>query len=56
VKIGVTFVLDQDGTLGVTAKDLETGRAQTVRVRLVGGMGDAQVDELAARHAQRTVR
>jgi molecular chaperone DnaK len=56
VKIGVTFVLDQDGTLGVTAKDLETGRSETVHVRLVGGMADAQVDELAARHAQRTVR
>ena len=49
VKIGVTFVMATDGTLGVRAADLETGREQAIRVSLVGGMSDADVAQMAAR-------
>ncbi|MDQ3037713.1 MAG: Hsp70 family protein, partial [Myxococcota bacterium] len=52
VKIGVTFVMDADGTLGVKATDLETGREQTIRVQLVGAMSDAEIETMAARQQQ----
>ena len=50
LKIGVSFVIDADGTLGVTAKDLSTGRAQGVRIALVGGASDEEVDAMRQRH------
>jgi len=51
VKISVTFVLDADGTLGVRARDTETGREQTIRVHLVGGLGEADVQRMRARQS-----
>jgi len=51
VRIEVTFVLDTDGILNVHAKDLETGRATSARVRLVGLPDAEDLDGLAARHA-----
>jgi molecular chaperone DnaK len=56
VKIGVTFVIDADGTLGVRAKDLETGREQTVRINLLGGMPDEEVQQMKARQQKRLGR
>jgi molecular chaperone DnaK len=53
VKIGVTFLLDADGTLGVQAKDLETGREQSVRINLHGGLAEDEIKVMAARQAQR---
>ncbi len=50
VKIGVTFVMDASGTLGVRARDLETGREQIVRIQLVGGIGDDEVRRMQERH------
>ncbi|MFO0681519.1 MAG: Hsp70 family protein [Sandaracinus sp.] len=50
VKIGVTFVMDASGTLGVRAKDLETGREQFVRIQLVGGITDDEVRRMQERH------
>ncbi|AKF06688.1 Hsp70 family protein [Sandaracinus amylolyticus] len=52
VKIGVTFLMDADGTLGVKAKDLDTGREQSIRIQLVGGMSDAEIQKMAARQQQ----
>lgn len=52
VKIGVTFMLDADGTLGVRATDLDTGREQVIRIQLVGGMSEAEIQSLAERQQQ----
>jgi molecular chaperone DnaK len=52
VKISVTFLLDADGTLGVKAKDLETGREQSIRVQLVGGIGEDEIARMAERQAK----
>ncbi len=52
VKIGVTFVMATDGTLGVKAADLETGREQAIRVQLVGAVSDADVAAMTARQQQ----
>lgn len=43
--IEVTFSLDASGILQVTARDAQTGRAQSASLSLVGGMGE---HELAA--------
>ena len=53
VKIEVTFVMDADGTLGVRARDEMTGQEQAVRVSLVGGMDEAEIQRMAARQATR---
>jgi molecular chaperone DnaK len=52
VKIGVTFVMDANGTLGVKAKDLESGREQSIRVQLVGAMPDAEIQRMQERQNQ----
>ena len=49
MKIGVTFVMDANGTLGVRARDLETGREQNVRIQLVGGISDDEVRRMQER-------
>jgi molecular chaperone DnaK len=51
VKIGVTFLLDANGTLSVKAEDTTTGRAQKIRINLVGALSDAEVQRLRQRHA-----
>ena len=56
VGIAVTFVLDADGTLGVRARDVETGREQAVRINLVGGLGEQAIAAAAARQAQKLGR
>jgi molecular chaperone DnaK len=43
LQIEVTFILDADGTLGVRAKDVETGRQQAVRISLVGAIDPAVI-------------
>jgi molecular chaperone DnaK len=49
VRIEVTFMLDADGTLHVRAVDASTGRAQAIRVNLVGGFTQAELDALRKR-------
>jgi molecular chaperone DnaK len=49
VKIGVTFMIDADGTLGVRAQDLATGREQTIRINLVGGVPEEEIRRMMAR-------
>jgi molecular chaperone DnaK len=54
VRIEVTFMLDADGTLHVRAVDASTGRAQAIRVNLVGGFSAAEIDALR-RKQERTL-
>jgi molecular chaperone DnaK len=53
-QIEVAFDIDADGILSVSAKDLGTGKAQSVRVTASGGLSQDDVDRLvgeAAEHA-----
>ncbi|MBW2280639.1 MAG: Hsp70 family protein, partial [Deltaproteobacteria bacterium] len=53
-QIEVTFDIDGDGILQVSAKDLDTNRAQEIRIQASGGLSTDQVEDLvqdAARHA-----
>ena len=50
VKVEVTFILDADGTLQARAEDKGTGRAQSVRIQLVGAIREADVDAMQATH------
>ncbi len=52
VKVSVTFVMDANGTLGVKAKDLDSGREQTIRVQLVGALPDAEIQRMQERQNQ----
>jgi molecular chaperone DnaK len=45
-KIQVTFRIDADGIVSVEAKDLGTGKAQTVRVKPTSGLSQAEIDGL----------
>jgi molecular chaperone DnaK len=55
VEIAVTFALDTNGMLNVSARDLGTGRATEAQLYLVGLPEPRELDGLAARHAaQRT--
>jgi molecular chaperone DnaK len=45
-KIQVSFRIDADGIVRVEAKDLGTGRGQTVRVTATSGLSQEQVDRL----------
>jgi molecular chaperone DnaK len=51
VAIAVTFALDTNGMLDVSATDLATGRATQVKLSLVGLPEAHQLEGLAARHA-----
>ena len=50
VQIAVSFSLDTDGILNVSARDVATGRATSARVRLVGLPEPSQVEQMMARH------
>jgi molecular chaperone DnaK len=55
VEISVTFALDTNGMLNVSARDLGTGRATEAQLYLVGLPEARELEGLAARHAaQRT--
>ena len=49
VKIAVTFIIDADGSFGVTARDLDTGRQEAIRIQLVGAMGEEELAVLMQR-------
>ncbi|HMI94054.1 MAG TPA: Hsp70 family protein, partial [Polyangiales bacterium] len=50
VTIAVSFALDTDGILNVSATDTQTGRATSARVRLVGLPDANQMDAMISRH------
>jgi molecular chaperone DnaK len=45
-KIQVTFKIDANGVVSIEAKDLGTGRAQTIRVTATSGLSTEDVDRL----------
>jgi molecular chaperone DnaK len=45
-QIEVTFDIDADGVVNVSAKDLGTGRSQAIRVTAASGLGEAEVARL----------
>ena len=49
VEIEVTFMLDADGTLSVRALDRKSGRQQSIRIQLVGGVDESGMEEMQAR-------
>lgn len=56
VKVAVTFELDADGILNVTARDQDTGREATATMRLLGTSTDAEdMSAMAARQARHDV-
>lgn len=56
VKIEVTFVLDADGTLSVRARDEATRKAQRIRIDLVGGLREEDVNRMYKRQKALNVR
>jgi molecular chaperone DnaK len=53
-QIEVTFEIDTDGVVHVSAKDLGTGKGQQIRVSASGGLSEAEIQKLiveAERHA-----
>ncbi|MEM7606354.1 MAG: Hsp70 family protein [Myxococcota bacterium] len=49
VQIDVAFQLDADGTLDVRAVDRDTGKEQTIRINLLGGASDDDIEQMRAR-------
>jgi molecular chaperone DnaK len=47
VSVAVQFEVDTNGILNVTAKDIETGKSQSVRLRAAGRLSDDQMTQLA---------
>jgi molecular chaperone DnaK len=52
IKIRVTFDIDTDGILGVSARNEETGEAQKTRILLTGGLNEDQVNALVAKYSK----
>ncbi|MBX3276088.1 MAG: Hsp70 family protein, partial [Sandaracinaceae bacterium] len=52
VRIEVTFQMSSDGILGVRALDVDSGREQIVRIRLVGGMDEQEIRRMQERQAR----
>ena len=48
-QIEVTFDIDADGVVNVSAKDLGTGRSQAIRVTASSGLSEDEVDKLVER-------
>ncbi len=52
VKIEVTFLMDADGTLSARARDVETGREQTVTINLLGQIPEDEIAAMRERQAR----
>jgi molecular chaperone DnaK len=55
VMISVSFSLDTDGILNVSATDVHTGRATSARLRLIGLPEAAQITDMVGRHNARAI-
>ncbi len=54
-QIEVTFDIDANGIVNVSAKDKATGKEQTIRIQASGGLGDEEIDRMvkdAEAHAE----
>ncbi|TAN51284.1 MAG: molecular chaperone DnaK, partial [Rhodospirillales bacterium] len=45
-QVEVTFDIDANGIVHVTAKDKATGKEQNIRIQASGGLGDADIDRM----------
>ena len=45
-QIEVTFDIDADGILNVSAKDLATGKAQSIRIEASSGLSEQEIDKM----------
>ena len=54
-QIEVTFEIDTDGVVNVSAKDLGTGRSQTIRVAASGGLSEDEIQRLVGEAEQHAV-
>jgi hypothetical protein len=49
LKIEVCFLLNASGTLDITARDTETGQAQTIQINLRGGLSEDEISAMESR-------
>ena len=47
-QVEVTFDVDANGILNVTAKDKGTGKEQQIRIQASGGLSDKDIADLSA--------
>ena len=52
VKVEVTFEIDTDGLVNVSARDVETGQKASTTITLSGGMSEADIAAAQARNAE----
>ena len=52
LQIEVTFQMDANGTLGVLARDVDTGQQQQVRINLTGGIAEDEIRRMQERQAR----
>lgn len=45
-QIEVTFDIDANGIMNVSAKDKSTGKAQSITIRSSGGLSDSDIDRM----------
>jgi molecular chaperone DnaK len=50
VQVDVSFEMNADGVLEVSARENSTGREASVTITAAGGLADADVEKLAERH------
>ena len=50
VQIAVRFMIDADGTLQVRAQDVGTGQQQQIAIKLIGELGEDEIEQLTKRH------
>jgi molecular chaperone DnaK len=58
-QVDVTFAIDSNGIVQVTAKDLATGREQSIQVNPAGGLTKEEIDRMVAeadRHRKEDMR
>jgi molecular chaperone DnaK len=51
IRVRVTFEIDTDGILRVSARNEESGEAQRTRIQLTGGLSEDQVNDLVKKYA-----
>jgi len=52
VKVSVTFEIDTDGIVSVSARDVDTGQQAGTRVTVFGGLSDDEVRDLVRRYGR----
>jgi molecular chaperone DnaK len=53
VLVEVVFLIDVDGIINATARELETGKQTSVRINPASGLTDAQFERICREHRQR---